>query len=75
MQLSLLRAKKQVHICIENVQINSKNVTGIHNGSFWVLSSKTISEMDSSNVNITYVQTCKYFSKDVQCSNGSQENV
>ena len=56
MQLSLLCSgpKKQVHICFENVQINSKNITDTHNGSFWLLSnSKTISEMNSSDKSIT----------------------
>ena len=43
LQLSLLRA----HSCFENVQINSTTITGTHNGSFWLLSSKTISVMDS----------------------------
>ena len=52
MQLYLLGAQKRTHICFGNVQINSKNI--ICNGSFWLLSSKTISEMDFSNVIITF---------------------
>ena len=38
LQLSLLRA----HSCFENVEIDSTTITGTHNGSFWLLSSKTI---------------------------------
>ena len=57
MQLSLFIAK-EVHIFLENVQINfKKNITHTHNN--------TISEMDFSNVNITsspiFFRTCKYF--------------
>ena len=70
-------AEKASPYLFKYVKITTKNITGTHSGSFWLLSSK--SEMDFSNVNIIsgpiLFRTCKYFWKDVQCSNGSQEHA
>ena len=43
------------YIGFENVKVNSKNITGsgTHNSSFWLLSLKIISEMNSSDISIT----------------------
>ena len=63
MQLSLLGTPKVIHICFENVQIKSKNIT--QNGLLWYEALKIITVMDSLNVNITFdpiwFRTCKYF--------------